>query len=686
MNFIFPGFLFALLAVAIPIIIHLFNLRKFKRVYFSNVQFLKALQQQTSSSQRLKERLILAARLLAIIFLVLAFAKPYIPAKTQPSATFQNHVVSIYVDNSFSMGTVNKEGTLLDEAKRKAKEIVSTYSSADKFQMLTNDFEGKYQRLLSKDAFERALDEVKISSNTRNLNQIVDRQQDVFSSEPNSRKTIYLISDFQKNILGKNQVQADKSIDIRLVRLKANPQPNVSVDSVWFSSPIHKPGHTEKLLVKLRNNSDQKVAHVSIKLKINEQQKALGNLSIGAHGTKIDTLSFGGLAPGWQQGQISIVDYFVTFDDQLYFSFQVQDKLPLLAINGGGPNPYINAVYKSDSFFELENTSSGNVNYARLGAYPMIVLNEVPDILDGLNDQLKNHVQQGGSLLIFPSLDGNLTSLNKLLQNVGADAALQVVNEETKVATINLQHPLFREVFEHIPQKLDLPLAKKYIQFNTQSKTTKQSLLELPGKRGFFNEYKLGKGRVFVSAVPLKDDAGNFARHSVFVPIMYQTALSSMHDQRLFYTLGQDQSLEIPKLSIKQNQTLFLRKGTFEAIPDVRQSDNSSRLFVADQIREAGNYQLIKADSLIAVLAFNYNRSESDLTYVDDSTLEGKFEGQKINLFNVSTGSIQSEIKAANQGLQLWKLCLILALLFLAAEIMLIRFYKISAQSKPPAS
>ena len=82
---------------------------------------------------------------------------------------------------------------------------------------------------------------------------------------------------------------------------------------------------------------------------------------------------------------------------------------------------------------------------------------------------------------------------------MGADVALQVVNEEAKVAAINLQHPLFREVFEHIPQKLDLPLAKKYIQFNTQSKTTKQSLLELPGKRGFFNEYKLGKGRVFVS-------------------------------------------------------------------------------------------------------------------------------------------------------------------------------------------
>lgn len=686
MNFIFPGFLFALLAVAIPIIIHLFNLRKFKKVYFSNVQFLKALQQQTSSSQRLKERLILAARVLAIIFLVLAFAKPFIPAKNQPSAVFQNHVISIYIDNSYSMGTVNKEGTLLDEAKRRAKEIASAYSSADKFQILTNDFEGKYQRLLSKDAFERAVDEVKISSNTKNLKQIVDRQRDVFSSEPNSRNTIYLISDFQKNILGRDQIQEDKSIDIRLVRLKASSMPNVSIDSVWFSSPIHKPGHVEKLFVKLRNNSDQKVQNVSIKLKINEQQKALGNLSIEAHDSKVDTLSFGGLAAGWQQGQISIVDYFITFDDQLYFSFKVQDQLPLLAINGKDENQYINAVYKSDRFFVLENTNSGNINYARLGAYPMIILNEVSDISDGLNDQLKRYVQQGGTLLLFPSLDGNLNSLNKLLQNLGADLAGQIITEETKVAAINLQHPLFKEVFEHIPQKLDLPLAKKYVQFNIQSKTTKQSLLALPGNKDFFDEYSLVKGRVFISAVPLKDDAGNFARHSVFVPIMYQMALSSMQDQRLFYTLGQDQSLEIPKLSIKQNQTLLLRKGTFEAIPDVRQSDNTSRLFVADQIKDAGNYQLMKVDSLIAVLAFNYNRSESDLTYADDSTLEGKFEGQKINLFNASPGSIQNEIKATNQGLQLWKLCLVLAMLFLAVEIILIRFYKITSKSKSSVS
>lgn len=677
MNFLFPGFLFALVAVAVPIVVHLFNLRKFKKVYFSNVRFLKSIQEQTSSSQRLKERLILATRILAITFLVFAFAKPFVPAKDQLSNA-KTHVVSIYVDNSYSMEAVGKEGTLLEEAKRRALEIVSAYGQTDRFQLVTNDFEGRHQRLLNPDAFKQALDEVHVSSNTKNLKQLIDRQEAIFSTEPNASKSIYLISDFQKNILGGAQIHVNPFIDVRLVRVKANPMPNLSIDSAWFSSPLHRPGQTEKLLVKVSNNSDQKVANVALKLIINEQQKALGSGSIAARGSRIDTLSFGGLTSGWQQGEVNLVDNFVTFDDRLYFSFNVREKLRVLAINGSAENKYIRAVYQSDPFFDLGQTSFGNVNYAQLSTQPMLILNQVSNISTGLVSQLKNYVEQGGTLCIFPSLDGNLEELNGLLGQLRMNLGTQIIAEEAKVAKINLQHPLFKEVFEHIPQNLDLPVAKKYLQFSTQSKTNRQSLLELIGGKTFLDEYRFGKGRIFISAVPLDDAASNFVRHSIFVPMMYQIALSSLQEQRLFYTLGQDQALMLPKLNLKKNQSLVLRKSKFEAIPDVRSVENASQLFVADQIKDAGNYQLRKADSLVALLAFNYQRSESDLTYASNSVLESRFGGSKVHLFDTSRGSIQSEVNAANQGLQLWKWSLLLALLFLAAEVALIRFYKIA--------
>lgn len=675
MRFLSPGFLFALLAIAIPIIIHLFNFRKFRKVYFSNVRFLKFVQIQTSSRQHLKDRLILAARILALSFLVFAFARPYIPNAEQKNA-YQEQVVSIFIDNSYSMEAVNKEGTLLDEAKRRAKEIASAYSLNDKFQLLTNDFEGRFQRLLNYDEFQNAVDEVKISSANRDLSQIIRRQEDVFTKEPNSKKTVYVISDFQENILPQAPVQADTAVDVRLVRLKSNSQPNISIDSIWFSSAIHKPGDSEQIVVKLRNNSDEAAENVPIRILINKQQKAIGSLSIEPRATSTDTLSFSGLKAGWQEGEIEITDFPVVFDDRFYFSFNVQQSIPLLIINGGVENEYLNSVYRSDVFFNISNVNSGNINYSALNNYPVLILNEVEHVSDGLIQQLKAYVIKGGSLMIFPELGSDQEGLKKLLQTLGTDFPVEIVAVETKVASINLQHPIFQGVFENIPQKMDLPVAKKYLRYSSQNNTTKRSVLELPGRDTFFGEYRLGRGKIYLSAVPLNAETSNFARHSVFVPIMYQTALLSLQDQNLFHKLNRDQVIELPKLTLNANQTLKLRRDKFEAIPDLRQNENTSQLYVADQIRQVGNYELLKNDSLLAILSFNDAGPESDLSYAGDREIKGKFPGRKVDLLTPAPGSMQGAVASINQGTPLWKLCIILSLLFLAAEVLLIRFYK----------
>lgn len=675
MRFLFPGFLFALLAIAIPVIIHLFNLRKFRKVYFSNVRFLKSVEQQTSSRRQIKNRLILAVRILAIVFLVLAFARPYLPDNNSASAGVADGV-SVFVDNSYSMEGVNKEGTLLDEGRRRAREIVSASGPNVRFQLLTNDFEGKHQRWLSREEFLSGLDEIKISGVQRNLSQIIKQQEDIFRDMPGARHTLYVISDFQKNMMPEGKVEADSASDIRLVYLKANPIPNISIDSVWFLSPIHRPGQSEKLLVQVRNHSDQAAARVPLKLLVNKQQKALGNLSIPARGSAVDTLSVSGLAAGWQASEVILTDYPVVFDDHFYFSFFVQPAMKILAINGAEINPYLQAVYASDPFFVLGNTSSGSINYSELGNYPLIILNEVSDISAGLQQQLKDYVSRGGSLLVLPSLNPDLSGLGRLLQNMGADLPSEIVSAESRVKVLNLQNPVFEGVFENIPRKLDLPSAKKFIRYTRQNRSSRQSLLELPGGTGFFNDFTFGKGKVYVSAVPLNDEAGNLQRHSIFVPLMFRIAMLSMHDRRLFYTLGRDQVVEIPKTTLNQNQTLRLRGGQFETIPDMRQAESSTQLYLADQLKQPGNYELFKSDSMLSVLSFNYGSSESAMSYADEGELKSKFPERNISVLQSADGAVQQAVKTAGQGTSLWKLCLILALICLAAEILLVRFYK----------
>ncbi|MBM3402039.1 MAG: hypothetical protein FJY21_06965 [Bacteroidetes bacterium] len=675
MRFLSPGFLFALLTIAIPVIIHLFNFRKFKKVYFSNVRFLKNVQIQTSSRQHLKHRLILASRILGICFLVFAFSRPFIPAAQQQNL-FQEEVLSIYIDNSYSMEALNKEGTLLDEAKRRAKEISSAYSLNDKFQLISNDFDGKDQRLLSLEEFQTAVNELNISSSSRNLDQIISRQKDVFLKEPNSGKTIYLISDFQENILPERSISADSTIKTRLIRLSSNTQPNISMDSVWFGSRMHKPGESEKLIIRLRNNSDEEALSVPIKLTINKIQKSISSLTIKARSIGIDTLTFSGLLPGWQDAELEITDFPVVFDNKFYFSFHVQQSIPVLVINGRPENEYLNSVYRSDSFFKLSNIGAGNINYSALSNYPLIILNELNTISDGLIQQLNNYILLGGSLMVFPNLSESTSDLANLLSVLNADLPLEVLTADNKVSKINLDHPIFQGVFDNIPKQIDLPVTKKYVRYSSRNNKNRENILEMPGNIPFLSEYKIGSGKLYLSAIPLSAETSNFVRHSIFVPIMYQTALLSRSNQNLFYKLNKDQLIELPKISLGSNQILKLTKDAFETIPDLRQNDNVSLLYIADQIKQAGNYELLKNDSLLTVLSFNEQDSESDLSYANDEKIRESFPDQAIELMNPKSGSLTNEVKAINQGTSLWKFCLILALIFFAAEILIIRSSK----------
>jgi hypothetical protein len=198
MQFLYPAFLFGLLALAIPVIIHLFNFRRFKTVYFTNVRFLKNIQEETATKSRLKHILVLISRMLAITFLVLAFAQPFIPSE-QSANKATKKAVSIYIDNSFSMEAVNNDEQLLNIAKRKAEEIVNGYTIDDQFQLLTNDMEAKHQRLVSKEEMLQMITQVQRTPEVRSLSEIVKRQRDILNRDKaQSQKNIYAISDFQK--------------------------------------------------------------------------------------------------------------------------------------------------------------------------------------------------------------------------------------------------------------------------------------------------------------------------------------------------------------------------------------------------------------------------------------------------------------------------------------------------------
>lgn len=672
MNFLYPGFLFALLAVVIPIIIHLFNFRKFKKVYFSNVAFLKGIKAQNSSKEKLKEILILICRILAVIFLVLAFARPFLPSKNKIDQ-LKGNTVSIYIDNSYSMDAVNKEGSLLDEAKRKAKEVVKAFQINDRFQLLTNDFEGRHQRLLNADELKQAIDEVKISSATRTLQQVINRQQSIFIGTNN--RFIYLISDFQKGFVGEDKLNLAEGTNASMVKLKATPLPNVAVDSVWLLSPVQQVNTAAKLVVQLRNYGNQDAKNIPIKLTINNQQKAVSNITIPAGKTILDTLSYSGLSNGWQKAIVQLKDFPITFDDELNFAFKVSANQQVLSINALNVGNYIKALYGADPYFKLTEMPENNINYAIFSNYSLIILNGLVNPSSGLAQELKNYVANGGSVVIFPNLTPNSSIYTSFLKALQLPAVAELKNTAIKVNSIELKHPLFKDVFETLPQNIDLPQVNNYFSYAGQNNANVENLMTLPANQLFFSRFLIGNGKVYLCATDLNPQHSNLATHPVFVPLMYKIAFSSIMQQPIYYTAMRDDVLESGKINLGQNQSLKLVAKQFEIIPEVRQSAGKTLLYVANEVKMPGFYELKKSDSTLAVMAFNQNRAESDMDYDTKGNLKTKFGANDVSVLDANESSVASAVAVKNNGIELWKLCLILTLVFIAAEIVLIRFY-----------
>ncbi len=687
MNFTYPAFLFATVAIAIPIIIHLFNFRKFKTVYFSNIRFLKEVQQETQSHSRLKQLLILAARILTLLFLVFAFAQPYVPAQNKKNNTGEK-AISIFIDNSFSMEAINKNGTLLDEAKKRALEIVSSYKPNDRFQLLTNNFEGKHQRLVNKEDFSNLLDEVKISTATRTLKEIISRQEDVLLGSGSKSKISYILSDFQKSMVSDHPFKNDTSISINLVPLSATAKNNIYIDTCWFETPVRQLNQVEKLHVRIKNSSDKEVENNSIKLFVNRMQRTLASFTLDKNSQTEVILTFPNKESGFQQCKLQLNDYPVTFDDSFYFSYEVAKNVSILCINPSQPDelkaqsPFINHLYETDSLFIIKNTLDSKIEYSGLSSFNLIILNELSSISSGLIQELKRFLINGGSVIVFPSANMRMDTYNQLFTSMGTNTYLHLDTADTKVEQINLEHPIYKEVFDKKTfqhTNLDLPKVFSHYVFSKTTRSGEELLLKLQNGDVFLSSYPIEKGLFYIAAAPLSQDFSNFTKHALFVPTLYMIGINSQLHQPLFYTLGKDEHLETSKLIAGENVYHIKNESSdFDVIPEHKMMDTKAQINVHNQLSEGGNYDLYIGKENIMPLSFNYNRMESDLNCYTTDELQTLLENNNqsaVHIISSGEKSLSAFI-GMDEGKKLWKLCVIIALFFLACETLLLRLMK----------
>ncbi len=691
MNFLFPSFLYALSAVSIPILIHLFNFRRYKKLYFSNVVFLQEAIEESRSRSRLKHWLVLLCRILAVIFLVLAFARPYIPLKHGlPLAG--NKAVSIFIDNSFSMDALCAQGTLLDEAKGDAIQIAQSLSPSDKVQLVTQDFDASEERWLNKDEFITEAKAVKTSPDSRYIADIIKRQQENLNHSGCPAKQCFLFSDFQKSFTSFPPGLRQNGIATFLAPLTAESRKNLSVDSCWFDTPLHLPGKPESIFVKIDNYSPDNVQNAPVKVFINGEEKAMASVNIAPNSFTIANLSFMPSDKTIQQGVIEINDYPITFDNELYFSFRLTGHIPILWIHpeSMSGDDYLRNLYGKDSLFTFKDAAATHIDYSSLPSYRLIILDGLSSIESGMSNELKDYLQKGGSLLVIPpATDLNSDSYRQALTSLNSSWFEKQDTNRMAVDKLNFESPLYKAVFTggHHPN-MDMPHTFRHYIISRVTAAGYENLMKLENGNDFLDLFHYGRGSVYLLAVALNDNFSNFQKHAIFVPTLYNIALYSIPQSPLYFTLGGIQPVEAPDIDLPQNVFFKIKSSNLSAqndsagtvntiLPERRVVDNSVLLYLHNQLQTAGNYILTAGDSIVSGCSFNYNRKESDMSFYPANELQRQCNDAGLMNFSVvqtANNSFSGAIKEAASGNYLWKYCIMLALLFFAAEEALLRF------------
>lgn len=671
MHFINPSFLWALVALAIPVLIHLFYFRRYKKVYFTNVRFLKEVKEEQSIRKKLRNLLVLLSRLLALACLVIAFAQPFIPKSDKVDLT--NKEVSIFIDNSFSMNALSEEVALIDLAKLKASEIVNAYSDEDRFQILSHELGGSQQRLLTKDDALAAIENLKSSSKVNALSKIINRQKQIIGKESRT-PSIFLISDFQQSITDLESYK-DTSINVNLIPLRSVQEKNVSIDSVWFESGIPALESNNKMLVKISNHANEKAENVRLSFLYENQNKPVGVININPRSSIIDTVNVKISRPGIQFLEFKISDYPVSFDDSYYASFEVKEKIEILSIYGDNQNSFLAAAFNGLPHHSLEQSASNRIDYSKFSEKSLIILNDLNIISSGLANKLSEYVLAGGNLLVFPGKNVDIDNFNAFSSILALDKIQSSFADEKKVRTLNESDFVFKEVFLDTRNNIKLPTASFGYNFTRFQNRGRSSIIDFRDGQAYLSKYSKGSGQVYLCASPLDKEVNDLAQNAeVFIPLLYKSSLSGKNTDQLAYTIGKEEIVSLRRDASKADLRYSI-SGDIEFIPSQTRIKNNVLLDMKGQIEEHGFYDLNLENKKIKSLAFNYDRRESDLSYADLGELANN---KSIVVFdNTLSANLTDVIAQKEKGIVLWRLFLILCLVFIGIESLLLRFWKV---------
>ena len=683
-HFLNPSILFALTTAFIPLLIHLFNRRKFKEIKFSTVHFLKEMVRKEMRRLRIRQLLLLLIRTLIIILLVLAFARPTLQSSGGFSAGRSATEVVFVIDNSLSLNSLQLTGNLLESVRQWWLNLEPLLQMNDRLTVIlgTNP-----QKILAEREYYSPELWKKINKNIQpvlyrgDLQLATLKALEIFQKSDLSNKELYFISDFQANGINEQELQKywqefPKGINLYLLPVFHGREDNISIDSALVLNQLLEKDQLLQVRTVLKNQSVEKHLSSMVSLIIQNSRVAQQNISLPSTQSKIVQFEIIAQSSGYQAGFVECENDALMEDNRYYFNYFIPEKikilhlLPHLQFQSFIPTILQAAVERE--LFVYEKKILQDWSTLNLDEYQAVILEGFTDLPDGLINRLKQFNRNRKGMILIPGDNLAIQNFNKFLGNLEVGRIITRQGSTTddekfvSLGRINWAHPIFESLFT---ERKELNPIHFYAYYQLQPYRDSEVIVELQNGDPFLLQGNKTAGPLFILAAPLQPEWNNLLVRGLVVPLFYRMiyyAVTQNVSQRQNIIVGEKFTQVLSGVLPPYQFTLRKPSGLEEKIsPAFRGADLYLQLSQND---EAGNYQVWQADRLLLVYSVNHPIEESLQQYYQQADLQRVFPGA---LWIDADRDAVAEIEKSRYGLELWSYLILGAILLIFCEMII---------------
>ncbi len=706
MTFLNPFVLFALTAAAIPILIHLFNIRKLRTVEFSTLAFLKELQKNKMRKIKVRQWLLLALRTLIILLIVLAFSRPALKGNFGSAGSRAKSTLVILFDNSASMELNNERGKFLSQAQTQALKIVSLLQENDDvFFIRLSDLPNATTEEPTHDIrkLESLIRETEISYNYRTIENGLRLASRLLQQSKNFNKEVYVITDGQATTLSSRiekkfaeEKLFEPQVKVFYTQLSQRQIENVAIEKTTIPPSLLQINKPFTLSVVVKNYGTTSVGNHLVSVTLDNNRVMQKSVSLG--GGESATLDFG-VTPsysGFISGFVEMEDDAYESDNRWFFSVNIPAQINVAIVAPEEKySRYISAALNvaaltnSSSPISVSNIFPSQITTTTLSHNDVVIFSGVKELSISQQDVLHQYVINGGNLFFFPAVDSTAVSYT-YLKLLGL-TNFQITKSATTFENVDLRFPIFQGMFEQGLQKnkINVESPQISVSLNITSETNLRSIISLSSGKNFLWLREVGRGKILGASVPATTEWSDFPLKGIFVPLLYQSVLYlssplNTADESNYFV---GEKVEFTSSQLKKGRSISPtslqlfdtghRKIPLQPYSKTTNDGISQSIFTFENPNSAGIYVALDRNDTILALPINVRREESNGTLAEDEQIMNVLKHLGISETSFvplpPDSEIEKTISQSRFGVELWRYFLIVAVIIAFIEMFIAR-------------